>query len=125
MGAWKDKRYAGDDRKASINAVQQLSVDVGIPTKLEALKEEDLQFLAESAILTVIGGIIGIILGIAGGFGICSVIGSSQGMTLTPGISVSTILIATAFSCAVGIFFGIYPAKKAASLSPIEALRRN
>ena len=49
VGAWKDKRYTGDDRKASINAVQQLSVDVGIPTKLEALKEEDLQFLAESA----------------------------------------------------------------------------
>ena len=44
-------------------------------------------------------------------------------MTLTPGISVSTILIATAFSCAVGIFFGIYPAKKAAKMSPIDALR--
>ena len=38
-------------RKAAIDAVQQLSVDVGIPTKLEALKEEDLEFLAESAIL--------------------------------------------------------------------------
>ena len=84
-----------------------------------------MQFLAESAILTVIGGIIGIILGIAGGYGICSVISSTQGMTITPGISAVTIMVATLFACAVGVFFGIYPAKKAAALSPIEALRRN
>ena len=107
-------------------SVTERTREIGIRKSLGAKTSSIMmQFLAESAILTVIGGIIGIILGIAGGFGICSVISSSQGMTLTPGISVSTILIATAFSCAVGIFFGIYPAKKAASLSPIEALRRN
>ena len=84
-----------------------------------------LQFLAEAAILTIIGGLIGIVLGIAGGYVICAVISSSMGMTITPGISAGTILAATLFSCAVGVFFGIYPAKKAAKLSPIEALRRN
>lgn len=45
-----DDMSAEEYRKAAINAVQQLSVDVGIPTKLESLKEEDLQFLAESAL---------------------------------------------------------------------------
>ena len=44
-----DEMSVDEYRKAAIDAVQQLSVDVGIPTKLEALKEEDLQFLAESA----------------------------------------------------------------------------
>ena len=84
-----------------------------------------MQFLAEAAILTVIGGVIGIVLGVIGGYVICSIIGSSMGMSITPGISLSTIMAATLFSCAVGVFFGIYPAKKAAKLSPIEALRRN
>ena len=84
-----------------------------------------MQFLAEAAILTVIGGVIGIVLGVIGGYVICSIISSSMGMSITPGISLSTIMAATLFSCAVAVFFGIYPAKKAAKLSPIEALRRN
>mgnify|MGYP003470222171 CR=1 FL=1 len=84
-----------------------------------------IQFLAEAAILTIIGGSIGIILGFLGGYGICSVISSRMQLVIIPGIIVSTIGAATLFSCAVGVFFGIYPARKAAKLSPIEALRRN
>ena len=76
-----------------------------------------LQFLAEAGIITLLGGIIGIILGILGAVGICSL------ANVTAQISVSTVMIASLFSCSVGIFFGIYPAKKAAKLSPIEALR--
>ncbi|MFV0364787.1 MAG: ABC transporter permease [Suipraeoptans sp.] len=83
------------------------------------------QFLFESAILTIIGGIIGIILGIIGAHGICAIISMAMGPEITPGISISTILTSTLFSTLVGIFFGIYPARKAAKLSPIEALRRN
>lgn len=107
-------------------SVTERTREIGIRKALGAKTSSIMmQFLAESAILTVIGGIIGIILGIAGGYGICSVMSSVQGMTITPGINAATIIAATLFSCAVGIFFGIYPAKKAAALSPIEALRRN
>ncbi len=107
-------------------SVTERTREIGIRKALGAKTSSIMmQFLAESAILTAIGGIIGIILGIAGGYGICSVMSSVQGMTITPGINAVTIIAATLFSCAVGIFFGIYPAKKAAALSPIEALRRN
>ncbi len=76
-----------------------------------------LQFLSESAIITLLGGLIGIALGVLGAFGICGFLG------ISPLVKLSTVLGASLFSSAVGIFFGIYPAKKAAKLSPIEALR--
>ena len=76
-----------------------------------------LQFLSESAIITLLGGIIGILIGVLGAVGICSLIG------FTAKVGLGTVLGASLFSSAVGIFFGIYPARKAARLSPIEALR--
>lgn len=76
-----------------------------------------LQFLSESAIITLMGGVIGIIIGVLGAWGVCALIG------FTAKVSLSTVLGASLFSSAVGIFFGIYPARKAAKLSPIEALR--
>lgn len=107
-------------------SVTERTREIGIRKSLGAKTSSIMmQFLAESAIITAIGGIIGIVLGIAAAFGICSIISQSMEMAISPGISPGTILIATAFACAVGVFFGIYPAKKAAKLSPIEALRRN
>ncbi|MDE5803370.1 MAG: ABC transporter permease [Lachnospiraceae bacterium] len=76
-----------------------------------------LQFLSESAIITLCGGLIGITIGILGACSVCSMLGFAAKVQL------SVILGASAFSSAVGIFFGIYPARKAAQLSPIEALR--
>ncbi|MBS6397592.1 MAG: ABC transporter permease [Clostridiales bacterium] len=103
-------------------SVTERTREIGIRKALGARTKSILvQFLAESAIITGIGGIIGIILGVAGAYGICSlpIVG------FPPAISAATVIGATVFSCSVGIFFGIYPAKKAAHLSPIEALRRN
>jgi putative ABC transport system permease protein len=76
-----------------------------------------LQFLTESVIISVIGGIIGMLLGIAGAYAIGSY------ANITPALSGTAILGAILFSSAVGIFFGIYPARKAANLDPIDALR--
>lgn len=78
------------------------------------------QFLCESAIITGLGGIIGILLG-AGLTALISALGIGG---IKASLSLPAVIIATLFSCSVGIIFGIYPAKKAANLSPIEALRR-
>ncbi|MFA9380858.1 MAG: ABC transporter permease [Acetanaerobacterium sp.] len=76
-----------------------------------------IQFIVESVIICLIGGIIGILLGIAlGTFG-----ASLLGFPATA--SVGTILLAVGFSMAIGVFFGYYPANKAAKMDPIEALR--
>jgi putative ABC transport system permease protein len=75
------------------------------------------QFLVESIILTIVGGILGMILGI-----VLSLIIASF-MSLPPSISISSILLAVGISGGIGVLFGWYPAKKAADLSPIEALR--
>ena len=75
------------------------------------------QFLIEAGTLTLIGGVIGIVLGLWGGYGISSLMGK-EGY-----VAPSTVVYIALFSIAIGIFFGIYPARKAARLSPIEALR--
>lgn len=99
-------------------SVTERTREIGIRKSLGARTGSILlQFLAESAIITLLGGIIGILIGWAGAYGVCSLIG------FTARVSVGTVMGASLFSSAVGIFFGIYPAKKAAKLSPIEALR--
>lgn len=78
----------------------------------------NLQFLAEAVALTFIGGILGVIVGWA-----MSLIIAHFVSNLTTSISLSSILLAFGVSAGVGIIFGFYPARRAANLSPIEALR--
>ena len=75
------------------------------------------QFLAEAAILTLLGGIVGIILGIIMATIICTLIGFD--VIITP----SSVVGAALFSVLIGLFFGLYPARKAAKMKPIDALR--
>lgn len=74
------------------------------------------QFLIEAVVISLMGGIIGIILGI----GSSKLIGMASGMSTV--ISIPTIGMSFAFSMAIGLIFGIYPARKAAKLNPIDAL---
>ncbi len=75
------------------------------------------QFLSEAAILTLLGGIIGIIVGILMAYAICTAIGFE--VIVTP----SSVIGAALFSILIGLFFGLYPARKAAKMKPIDALR--
>lgn len=75
------------------------------------------QFIVEAMIICLIGGIFGVILGIGSGIGLSNLLGY-------PAVpSVSAIVISLLFSMSVGVFFGYYPASKAAKMNPIDALR--
>ena len=99
-------------------SVTERTREIGIRMAVGAKgKDILLQFLIEAVTLSVIGGTIGIVLGV----GISRLLATKMNWPALT--SFSSILVAFVFSAAVGIFFGFYPAKKASSLDPIEALR--
>ncbi len=99
-------------------SVTERTREIGIRKSIGATTNAILlQFLTESVIISLIGGIIGMMIGISGAY----ILGSFA--NITPRLSAEVIMGAILFSSAVGIFFGIYPARKAANLDPIEALR--
>ncbi|KNF09616.1 macrolide export ATP-binding/permease protein MacB [Gottschalkia purinilytica] len=99
-------------------SVTERTREIGIRKAIGATRKDILfQFLVESMIISSVGGIIGTILGLIFQWIIASALG------IPPSVSIATVIIAVLFSTAVGMFFGIYPANKAAKLDPIEALR--
>ena len=104
-------------------SVTERTREIGLRKALGARKRDILiQFLTESSLLSLIGGLIGIMLGWLISF-IVGQIAAANGTAFTPVVGLDAISLATLFSAAVGLFFGIYPANRAAGLEPVEALR--
>jgi putative ABC transport system permease protein len=104
-------------------SVTERTREIGLRKAVGARKNDILlQFLTESSLLSLMGGVIGIVLG----WGLSTLVGiiaAAQDVELVPNMGLDAILLATLFSTAVGLFFGLYPAKRAADLEPVEALR--
>lgn len=99
-------------------SVTERTREIGVRMALGARRKDVLtQFLIEAVVISMVGGIIGMILGLGGSALL------ALALKLPPMLSWSPVLLAFTFSAAIGIFFGIYPANKAAKLDPIEALR--
>ncbi len=99
-------------------SVTERTREIGIRKSIGARTEAIMvQFLAESALLTLMGGILGIIVGIVIAYFVCKAL--TFNLIIEPG----TIIFAAGFSVFIGVFFGIYPARKAAKMKPIDALR--
>jgi len=99
-------------------SVTERTREIGIRKAIGATPRDILmQFLIESAIISLLGGLIGIVVGVTGSILLAKIGGWN---TI---VSSSAIIAAVVVSAGVGIFFGIYPASKAAQLHPIDALR--
>jgi putative ABC transport system permease protein len=99
-------------------SVTERTREIGLRKAVGARKSAILaQFLIETILLTVLGGLIGVSLGVG-----VALFFSFTGM-INAQVTASSILLAFTFAVAVGVFFGLYPASRAAALSPIEALR--
>ena len=104
-------------------SVTERTREVGLRKALGARKRDILtQFLTESSLLSLLGGLIGILLGWLTSL-IVGQIAAANEAPFTPVVGLDAILLATIFSAAIGLFFGIYPANRAAGLEPVEALR--
>jgi len=102
-----------------IVSVTERTREIGIRKAVGATGRDILvQFLAESMVVSVLGGLIGIGFGMLGS----KVVGSLLGWTTV--VTIQSVLLSFLVAAAIGIFFGIYPARKASQLNPIDALRR-
>lgn len=100
-------------------SVSERTPEIGLKKALGAKPRVIMgQFLTESAVLTSVGGVIGVLLGILIGKVIAMVI------SMDFAISIPWIFIAVGFSVGIGLIFGVLPARKAAKMNPIDALRR-
>ena len=101
-----------------LTTVTERTREIGLRKAIGAKKRDiTLQFLAESVVLTFGGGVVGVVIGWLAATAISAVTG------IATIISVPYILLAFCVSAGIGILFGYYPARRAAGLNPIEALR--
>ncbi|MFZ5820725.1 MAG: ABC transporter permease, partial [Chloroflexota bacterium] len=104
-------------------SVAERTREIGLRKALGARKRDILtQFLAESSLLSLLGGLVGVFFGWLIAIAIEQV-SIALNSPFDTAISLDSVLLATLFSAAVGLFFGLYPANRAASLQPVEALR--
>ena len=104
-------------------SVTERTREIGLRKALGTRKKDILiQFLTESSLLSLFGGVVGIGLGWLIAF-VVGKIAAASGTPFYPKVGIEAVLLATVFSTAVGLFFGIYPANRAANLEPVEALR--
>lgn len=103
--------------------VTERTQEIGLRKSIGATRKDILgQFLIEAVVLTLAGGIIGVLFGLLFSYGAIHAIASFQeGWKFV--FPTDAVILATAVSTIIGLVFGIYPARKAARLSPIEALR--
>lgn len=103
--------------------VTERTREIGLRKAVGARKNDiRWQFLVESLLLSLGGGAIGVFAGWVISL-LVGRIAASSGTSLNPSVQLSAVLLATLFSAAVGVFFGLYPANRAAGLEPVEALR--
>lgn len=105
-------------------SVSERTREIGIRKSLGATSGSiTAQFLLEAAVLTAMGGLVGIGLGYLGGIGVGQLAYTLMGLNLTPVLNVATVVVIVSLSAGVGILFGVYPARKASKLDPVESLR--
>ncbi len=100
-------------------SVTERTREVGLRKAVGAKRGDILvQFLTEAIVISALGGLVGVVLGVGGAQVIAPLLGTSEAV-----VTGQSVVLAVAVSLAIGVFFGLYPANRAAGLNPIEALR--
>jgi putative ABC transport system permease protein len=104
-------------------SVTERTREIGLRKALGARKNDiRVQFITESVLLSLFGGVIGILLGWVIGVAVSAIAAAAE-VELAFQLQINAVLLATLFASAIGVFFGYYPANRAAGLQPVEALR--